>query len=81
MLTASRQQLRVTISTAEAVEGSVIDAIKHALEQKFEQKIEVETNIDTSLIGGALIRSKDWVIDASVKAQLAQMAKELILKG
>lgn len=46
-----------------------------ALSKKLERKVELETSVDQSLIGGAIIRSGDLVIDASVRGKLAKMAR------
>jgi F-type H+-transporting ATPase subunit delta len=48
-----------------------------ALTRKLERKVDLETSVDPSLIGGAVIRSGDMVIDASVRGKLAKMAKAL----
>lgn len=80
-LAEAHQTVQATLSSVAPVDDATKAAIQKALEQKFEQRIELETAIDESLIGGALIRSADWVIDASVKGRLKQMAKALIEKG
>jgi F-type H+-transporting ATPase subunit delta len=39
--------------------------------------IRLQTNIDPSLIGGALLRCGDWVIDGSIKRKLARLRESL----
>lgn len=75
------QIIAATITTAESVEQADVDKIKIALENKFKHHIELESEIDPSILGGAIIRSKDWVIDGSVRGKLEQMAKDLIVEG
>ncbi len=47
------------------------------LERKYDKKIEASITIDESLIGGAIIRVGDTVIDGSVKGRLEQLTKAL----
>lgn len=75
------QVLEAKLTTVFPVDEPVLADIKQALESRFKQKIELEADIDKALLGGAIIRSKDWVIDGSVRGQLEQMAKALIVKG
>lgn len=57
------------------------DAGKEALIQKLEKRygktVEASVEIDKSLIGGAVIKVGDTVIDGSVKGRLEQLTKAL----
>jgi F-type H+-transporting ATPase subunit delta len=66
----------VLISTI-AVDAAYIEKIKLALSKKFNQTVELETKIDESLLGGAVIKAGDLVIDGSVRGQLNRLAQEL----
>ena len=44
-----------------------------ALQSKLGRNVELEFEVDEALIGGAVIRAGDWVVDGSVKAQLEQL--------
>lgn len=50
------------------------------LEKKFNSSVLLREHIDHSLIGGALIRAGDQVIDGSVKGRLQSLANHLNLK-
>jgi F-type H+-transporting ATPase subunit delta len=48
------------------------------LEKRFGgAKIQLQSSIDPSLIGGAVLRSGDWVMDGSVKRKLARLSESL----
>jgi F-type H+-transporting ATPase subunit delta len=44
-----------------------------ALQAKLGRTVDLEFEVDEELIGGAVIRAGDWVVDGSVKAQLEQL--------
>ncbi len=44
------------------------------LQAKLGRKVELEFAVDPELVGGAVVRAGDWVIDGSVRAQLQQLA-------
>ena len=48
-----------------------------ALEKRFDRKVRVHTSVDPGLIGGAVVRAGDLVIDGSIKSRLERMAYEL----
>ena len=48
-----------------------------ALQAKLGRNIKLEFAVDRALIGGAVIRAGDWVIDGSVRAQLEQLGGAL----
>lgn len=60
------------VTTAEAVEQSVIDDIAKQLEEELGNKVTVHAVVDPSIIGGMVIRIGDTVHDASVVNQLNQ---------
>ncbi|GBU09273.1 F0F1 ATP synthase subunit delta [Gammaproteobacteria bacterium] len=49
------------------------DSIKTALTKRFKQTVELEISIDPSLIGGAVIKAGDLVIDGSIKCRLEKL--------
>ena len=44
-----------------------------ALQAKLGRTVKLDFKVDEELIGGAVIRAGDWVVDGSVKAQLEQL--------
>ena len=48
--------------------------ISQALEKRLGRRVELTVNTDATLIGGAVIRAGDLVIDGSVRARLEKLA-------
>ncbi|QTS84227.1 F0F1 ATP synthase subunit delta [Coxiella endosymbiont of Amblyomma nuttalli] len=51
--------------------------IKNNLEKRFNSKVKLKVTIDKSLLGGAIIRSGNWVMDGSIKGKLTRLAESL----
>jgi len=63
------------ISAFSLEEGQQL-AIERAVRRRAGKEIEVNHRIDPALIGGAVIRMGDLVIDASVRGRLQQLASQ-----
>lgn len=62
---------KLAITSARELSGSEIKKIsKH-----FGDKVETEVSVDKSILGGVKIKSKNTVIDASLKNQLNKLKK------
>jgi F-type H+-transporting ATPase subunit delta len=48
-----------------------------ALKTRLGRRVNLEFAVDEELIGGAVIRAGDWVVDGSVKSQLEQLVGAL----
>ena len=48
-----------------------------ALQKRLGRTVKLTYSVDPDLIGGAVIRAGDWVVDGSVKAQLEQLVGAL----
>jgi F-type H+-transporting ATPase subunit delta len=59
---------------AEQPSKKTVDELLKSLEKKFNKKIEGKVVIDKNIIGGTKIIVGDSVIDASVRAQLDNLA-------
>ncbi len=69
------------IVEAEVVSAFPLDESVHQdfytmLEKQFNSKVTIEFNHDESLIGGALIRAGNWVLDGSIKDQLNRLSEQ-----
>lgn len=69
--------VEAVLITANAVGESHQQEFSKALQKRLGRNVSLHFKVDESLIGGAVIRSGDWVIDGSVKAQLAQLENAL----
>ena len=63
--------------TATPMEKIQRQNFKAALENKLGRTVELEFEVDEELIGGAVIRAGDWVVDGSVKAQLERLVSAI----
>jgi F-type H+-transporting ATPase subunit delta len=67
-----------TVYSAFPIEGGQLAEVVAALEKRFARKLNAAVEIDPELIGGIRAVVGDEVLDASVKARLAQMKAALI---
>ena len=67
--------LDVEITSAFPLSDAELGRMKAALTRRFEKDINMESTVDRALIGGAVIRAGDTVIDGSVKGKLAKLAE------
>jgi F-type H+-transporting ATPase subunit delta len=65
------------IASAYALEGAELASLVADLERRFKRKVRPHVSIDQSLIGGALVRVGDQVIDGSVRGKLEAMRNGL----
>jgi len=62
--------VRVKLTTAGKAPKETASEFSVALEKKLGSKVEVETDEDPNIIGGAVIRYEDTLLDASVRNRL-----------
>lgn len=65
----------LTAEVTSALELSQVerDKLCAALEKRFKHQIKLDLKIDPELIGGAIIRVDDYVIDGSVRGQIQKL--------
>jgi F-type H+-transporting ATPase subunit delta len=68
----------VTVTSASVISKKHKDAISKALRERLGREVKIETRIDENLIGGAVIRAGDVVIDGSLRARLKGLSNALI---
>lgn len=68
----------VTVSSAVALSDDDKKKYTQALEKRLGRKVHLETEIDENLIGGAVIKAGDVVIDGSLRARLNGLTNALI---
>jgi F-type H+-transporting ATPase subunit delta len=66
-----------TITSAAPLSKAQVDKIAIALKERLGRDVNVTTEIDENLIGGAVIRAGDVVIDGSLRARLEGLANAL----
>jgi len=68
----------VTVTSASPLSAEQEQAITAALKKRLGRNVNLSTEIDENLIGGAVIRAGDVVIDGSVRARLEGLANALV---
>lgn len=71
------QTVDVELSTAYELNQEVVNKITQALKTRLNREINLQTRIDQHLIGGAVIRAGDTVIDSSVRGKLTKLAEAM----
>jgi F-type H+-transporting ATPase subunit delta len=74
----AENKVKVKFISATAVDASLAEQVKQALKKRLGRDVELTLEVDPSLIGGAIVRAEDMVIDGSVRARLERLAHQLI---
>jgi F-type H+-transporting ATPase subunit delta len=67
----------VQVASAMALNDAQRARLSDALARRLKREVRLHVDIDPSLIGGAIVRCGDFVIDGSLKARLQRLATEL----
>src|SRR4029077_18131510 len=67
----------VTVTSAAALDAAEQKKLAAALEKRLKRKVRLHTAVDPGLIGGAIVRAGDLVIDGSLSTRLERIAYEL----
>ena len=73
----AEQTLDVEITTAVQLTERQFDTYTEALRRRFEQDVNINVEVDPGLVGGAVIRAGDTVIDGSVRGRLTRLVESL----
>lgn len=71
------QRVDVEIVSAFALTDDQAGKLVSALKKKLGREINVTTSVDAGILGGAIIKAGDLVIDGSVRGKLAKLADTL----
>ena len=69
--------LTANVSSFAALTSTEQEQLIHSLSQRLQRQVTLDINIDKSLIGGAVIRAGDLVIDGSVRGKLNKLGTNL----
>jgi len=69
--------LDVTLTSAVALSAEQSERFAAALRKRFAREVRLHTEVDSSLLGGAVLRADDLMIDGSVRGGLAQLATQV----
>jgi F-type H+-transporting ATPase subunit delta len=67
----------VTVTAATALDAKQQETLTTALTRRLKRQVRLHNEVDATLIGGAVIRAGDLVIDGSLRTRLERMAFEL----
>jgi F-type H+-transporting ATPase subunit delta len=67
----------VEVVSAVALNDAQADKLSQALSTRLKRKVRMRNSVDASLLGGAVVRAGDLVIDGSLKGRLQRLATEL----
>ena len=67
----------VVITSAAPLDEAHRVKLAGALERRLKRRVRLHCEVDTGLLGGAVLRSGDLVIDGSLRSKLERMAYEL----
>ncbi len=78
VLKANREKaVDVEVTAAFELDADQQQKLSDALSAKLERKVNMQVSLDKSLLGGAVIRAGDTVIDGSIRGRLAKLAESL----
>ncbi len=70
----AERTLDVTVTSAIALSDAQREQFAKAMRKRLDREVRLHCEIDPALLGGAVIRADDLVIDGSVRASLLQLA-------
>lgn len=69
----------VHVTSAHPVSDEQSQALNDRLKKRFGREIDLDIEIDPALIGGAIIRAGDEVIDGSVRGRIERLSRDVTL--
>lgn len=71
--------VHVQVTSAQPVSDEQSKTLTERLKKRFGREIDLEVAVDPALIGGAIIRAGDEVIDGSVRGRLERLTRDIAL--
>lgn len=73
----AERTLDVAVTTAVEPPGDFSERLAEALGRRFDRDVSVTLEVDESLLGGALIRAGDTVLDGTLRSKLDKLANDI----
>lgn len=70
--------LRASVTTAAVMPDSYYESLSSQLSRATQKKIVLERSVDEDLVGGAIARVGDMLIDGSVRGKLQKLERDLL---
>ena len=74
---AAEKTLQARLISARPVDPAAQESLAQALSKRLSRKVTLTSEIDAGLLGGAIIRAGDLVIDGSVRGRLQRLTNSL----
>jgi F-type H+-transporting ATPase subunit delta len=74
---AAENTLDVEVISAVTLSDAQADKLKQALSTRLKRAVRMQNSVDSTLLGGAVVRAGDLVIDGSLKGRLERLATDL----
>ena len=71
-------EIEATVTSAFELTDSQRDSMTNALSKRLDRKVRIVNVVDKDLIGGAIIRAGDLVIDGSLKGRVENMERAVV---
>jgi F-type H+-transporting ATPase subunit delta len=77
MRSAAENTVDVEVISAVPLDAGQKEKLSAALSQRLKSKVRMQNSVDPALLGGAVVRAGDLVIDGSLKGRLQRLTTEL----
>ncbi len=71
------RRLSVRLITAIAISPSELEGFRERLERSLQLHVELETEVDQDIVGGAIMRVEDQVVDGSFRGRLEALKQAM----
>ena len=71
------KMLPVTLTSAVELDSQLVDGIGKKIEEQTGQKVELTSKVDDDVLGGIVLQVGNMVLDASVRARLEKLRKNV----
>ena len=74
----AEQSANVSLTVSRPLNDTFLDKFKQALNKRLNKEVHIECQIDESILGGAIVKIGDLVIDGSAQGKLRKLTEALI---
>jgi ATP synthase F1 delta subunit len=73
----ANKRLDVSVTSAVELDSSVVKQVGEAVEKQTDRKVDLTSEVDEDILGGLVLRVGNMVLDASLRAKLERLRKEV----
>jgi F-type H+-transporting ATPase subunit delta len=73
----AKRRLEVTLTSAVELDQGVVDKVGEEIARQTDRKIDLSSEVDPDILGGLVLRVGNMVLDASLRAKLEKLRKEV----